>query len=479
MKDMNNTDKSEFLGKEKIFPLLIKMAAPAAAGMLVQALYNIVDTIFVGRGVGSLAIGALSLVFPIQMIVASIAMALGIGTASIVSRRLGEKRFDDASKAVGTGYTSMLAGTFILTATLVIFMRPILGFFGTTDVLMPLTSEYTKWVSIGFFFFAFSSFASTMARAEGNSKGAMIGMMVGAVLNCMLDPLFIFGFDLGVMGAAIATSISQMVSALYFISIYVRKKNTVKIRPEYFRIDTKILKESVILGIPPFIQNAGMSLLVLIVNNSLGHYGGEEAIVNYGMSNRFMSVLIMPIIGIAQGFQPIAGYNIGAKNYDRVKQSLKTAIITGLSVTMVGYSIAMIFPQACMGLFTSDTAIIESSARVLRIVMVSIPLVAVQFIGISYFQAVGKAKQSMLLGLSRQLLLFLPVLIILPLIIGLDGVWGTFPVADTLSSVLTYILLIVELKKLGRADEERKADMETEKDDYKNIQLQPELRAEA
>ena len=443
-----DNDRSEFLGTEKIFPLLIKMALPAAAGMLVQALYNIVDTIFVGRGVGPMAIGALSIVFPVQMIVSSVAMALGVGTASIVSRRLGEKKYQDASAAVGTGYTAMLAGTVILVGVLFLFMKPILVIFGVTPKMMPMAAAYTRTVIPGFFFFAFASFSSNVVRAEGNAKGAMIGMMIGAVLNCFLDPVFIFIFGLGVRGAALATTLSQIVSSLYFLSIYIRRKNAVEFSFASLRIEAGILKEASLLGIPPFIQNAGMSILALIINNTLGVHGGEAAIINYGMSHRFISLMILPLLGLAQGFQPIAGYNYGAGNFSRLRQILKTAILCGISVTAVVYVVAIILPERCMGLFTSDSDIVESSAAAFRILIMMIPIVPVQIIGTAYFQAVGKAKQSMILGLSRQFLFLIPLVLILPAVIGLRGIWSAFPIADVVSTALTSTLLVLEVRKM-------------------------------
>ncbi|HWP68109.1 MAG TPA: MATE family efflux transporter, partial [Rectinemataceae bacterium] len=400
-------------------------------------------------GVGPLAIAALAIVFPIQMIVSAIAQAIGVGTASIVSRRLGEKRHDDAARAAGTAYAAVTLATLILVVVLFLFMRPILGFFGASAETMPFAMEYTGIVGAGFFFFSLSMCASNLVRSEGNTKASMVGMLIGALLNTVLDPLFIFGFGMGVRGAAIATVISQIASCIYLFGMYAKKKTVVPIQRSYLRIDAGILGKSIVLGIPSFIQSAGMSILMLLVNTTLGRYGGDEAITTYGMVHKLLMIVIMPVLGIAQGFQPIAGYNYGAKRFDRVKTSLWTAVLTAFSIALFGYAFMMLLPRLSMGFFTSDAALISSSARVLRIVVLFIPFAAIQITGSVYFQSVGKATEALVLSLSRQFLLLIPFVLILPRFFGLNGVWMAFPVADLLSTVITVTLLVREVRKLG------------------------------
>jgi putative MATE family efflux protein len=447
---VDTSHRTAYLENDRIFPLLIKMGAPAAVGMLVNALYNIVDTIFVGQGVGPLAIAALSIVFPIQMIVSSVAQATGIGTASIVSRRLGEKRHDEAVKAVGTAYATVILVNAILVALLFAFMRPILSFFGASEEIMPYAMEYLGIVGGGFFFFGLSMCASNLVRSEGNSKASMKGMLLGAGLNIILDPIFIFGFGMGVRGAAIATVISQIASVVYLASLYTRKKTVVPFVVSEFRIRPKILGQSFLLGTPAFIQSAGMSILMLLVNTSLGRYGGDSAITTFGMIHRLNMIVIMPVIGIVQGFQPIAGYNYGAKRYDRVKATLRTTIFTATGLASIGYAFMMILPRVGMGFFTSDAALVASSARVLRILVMFVPLAAVQITGAVYFQAIGKATESVVLGLSRQFFILIPLILILPRFFGLDGIWFSYPLADLLSSAVTGTLLVREVRRLGR-----------------------------
>ena len=447
---MTESHKTDFLGRDAIFPLILKMGVPAAIGMLVNALYNVVDTIFVGHGVGPLAIAALSIVFPLQMIVSAVAQTLGVGTASIVSRRLGEKRPGDAAAAIGTAYTAVMLVTAALVAVVLLRTRPILTFFGASETIMPYALSYTRIVASGFFFFSLSMCASNLVRSEGNAKASMVGMMMGAGLNTILDPIFIFGFKMGVEGAAIATVISQVVSCAYLFSLYLRKKSHVPLKARDFRVKPAILGEATLLGAPAFIQSAGMSILALIINNSLGHYGGDLAITTYGMNQKILTIVIMPILGIVQGFQPIAGYNYGAKHYGRVKQSLKTATFTALAISLVGYAFMMLAPRLAIGMFTSDETLLASSARVLRIMVLFIPFAAVQITGSTYFQAVGKGTQSLLLGLSRQFILLIPIVVLLPMFIGVDGVWMAFPIADSISTALTATLLSREIRRLDR-----------------------------
>lgn len=449
--------KMAFLGRDKLFPLLLKMGIPAAIGMLVNALYNVVDTIFVGHGVGPLAIAALSIVFPIQMIVSSLAQAIGVGSASIVSRRLGEKREEDASKTVGSAYASIAIITATLAVLVLIFKRPILGFFGASEAIMPYAMDYLSVVTPGFFFFASSLAMSSLVRAEGNARASMVGMLIGALLNVALDPLFIFGFGMGVKGAAIATVISQVVSFCYFLFLYAAKRTHISLTLAQIRVRWKILEESLVLGAPAFIQSAGMSLLALIMNNSLGYYGGDQAITVYGMINRLNMLIIFPILGMAQGFQPIIGYNYGAHRYDRVRKAILVTMLTVFGISMFFYILIMFRSRLIMGMFTSDPSSLDLSSSVIRIMILFIPLAAIQIIGSTYFQAVGKKTQSLLLGVSRQFIILMPLILILPQFFGIIGIWSSFPIADLLSTVLTSSLLLRELRHLDDKHAEQTA----------------------
>ncbi len=455
---MNANHKTAFLGTDRIFPLLLKLGIPAAVGMIVNALYNIVDTIFVGQGVGHLAIAALSIVFPLQMIVSSLAQAIGVGASSIVSRKLGEKRPEIAAKTIGTAYAAVAAVTAVLVVLVMVFTRPILGFFGATETIMPYALEYTSVVAPGFFFFALSMTASNLVRAEGNARASMIGMMIGALTNCALDPLFIFGFRMGVAGAALATVASQAIACAYFLFLYRSGRTHVKLERADFAVRADILAESALLGAPAFMQAAGMSILALIINNSLGFYGGDEAIAIYGMNQRVVMLVIFPILGIVQGFQPIVGYNYGARSYGRVRSALKTGLATAGAIALFLYAILMLFPAACVSMFINDERLIAATASVLRVMVLFIPFAAVQILSANYFQAVGKKTPSLILGLSRQFLLLIPLVAVLPRFFGTMGIWAAFPTADFLSTILTVALLIKEVRHLGERHEREQVE---------------------
>jgi len=292
--------------------------------------------------------------------------------------------------------------------------------------------------------------ASSLVRAEGNARASMTGMLIGAILNCFLDPLFIFGFGWGVWGAAFATVISQVASCTYLLSLYLRRKTHVHLSPADFRIDFRLLGDCSVLGIPNFIQSAGMSILTLLVNTTLGRLGGDEGITIFGMVHKLNTLVIFPIIGIAQGFQPIAGYNYGARRFDRVRGIIRVGLLTVFAIASVCYGVIMIFPRAVMSLFTSDAALVAKGAGVLRVMSLFIPLAALQILGSTYFQAIGKRTHSLALGISRQFLILIPLVLVLPRFFGLIGVWSSYPVADLLSATLTTTLLIREVRRLGR-----------------------------
>ena len=416
--------------------------------MLVNALYNIVDTIFVGRGVGKEGIAALTIIFPIQMIVSSFAQAMGFGAASVLSRRLGEKRYEDAADMIGTAYTLVFISTWLLVGLLFAFLEPILRFFGTDDVIMPYTKDYLMIVGFGFIFFSMSMTANSLVRAEGNPKASMNSMLIGAITNVILDPIFIFGLKWGIKGAATATVISQIVSCGYILSLYVFKRNHITVHRTNFKIRFDLLGDSALVGIPSFVQQAGMCILAIVTNNTLLTYGGNMAITVFGMVHKFNMIIIMPIIGIAQGFQPIAGYNYGACDFGRVIKSVKTAIATAFIVACVGTAIAMLFPRQCMSIFITDSEVLNMSTFVVRMICSLITLASVQIVGATFFQAVGKPVQSLVMGLMRSFICLIPLLLILPRLFGLNGIWWSYPAADLLGTIITLVFLIPSLMHL-------------------------------
>ncbi len=445
-------NKSSFLGTEKLFPLLMKMSVPAIIGMMAAALYNVVDTIFVGRGVGPLGIAGLSIAFPIQMIVQAVGQMIGIGAASIISRKLGEKNYDEASLALGTAILSIAIFSIVIVIGIAAFFRPILSLFGATETIMPYSVEYLRNVIFGFPFIAISMAGNNMIRSEGKARTAMGTMLIGMGLNIILDPIFIFVLDMGIQGAALATVISQFCSFVWVALFYLTKKSSIRLDRGHMHIKGAFLREMLVLGLPNAVQSAGISILAVIVNNTLGLLGGDLAISTYGMLHRLLSFVFMPMIGLAQGFQPIAGYNFGAREYGRVKRILFLAAGTSISVSSFFFFLIRTFPDFFIGLFTVDADLIASSSRALKIMSLAMPLMSIQIIASVYFQAIGKGIASLLLGLSRQFLLLIPIVLILPRFIGVDGIWAAFPSSDFLSITISLVVMSFELRQLKRLE---------------------------
>lgn len=440
---------ADFLGTQKTLPLIMKLAFPATVGMLVIALYNVVDAIFLGHSVGPAAIAALSIAFPIQLLIAAIAQAVGIGAASIVSRKLGEKKYEIASSAIGTAFACITVFSLVATLLSDILLNPMLLFFGATNDILPYAKEYVFYISFGFPLFSLFMVACGAIMSEGKIVFVTYGMILSAILNVILASIFIFYLRMGIKGAATATVVSQFCSLIYFLSFYTRRKSALSICINNFKIKLDLLGEIIFLGLPNFISMCGMSILMVIVNRALGEYGGGMAISSYSIINRLYSMIIMPIIGILQAFQPIAGYNFGAANYKRVKEVLMGGMFLSSVVAAAGFVTIMAIPKFLMSMFTSDPVLISSSARALKISVLCMLVVGVQMIGAAYFQAVGKKISSLILGLLRQVIFLIPLVIIFPRFFGIDGVWFAFPFADFFATLVTIIFLMFELKHLA------------------------------
>lgn len=448
---MNKQEQSrDFMGTEPMGSLLAKLSVPAMIGMIVNALYNLVDTIFVGQGAGALAIAGLSIAFPIQMIIGGFAQMYGVGAASIVSRRLGEKRPEEAAKAAGTAITLAIATALVITIIGTVLLREMLVIFGATEDILPFAADYLSVILFGAAFLSFSMSANNIIRAEGGAKTAMMIMIVGTGLNIILDPIFIFALDMGIRGAALATVLSQICSALYALNHFRKKRSMLPFTRSSFRVDRKIAGETISLGMPTFVRQIGSSVMALAVNNMLRIYGGGMAIAAFGMINRLLIFFLMPIFGIVQGFQPIAGFNYGAKKFDRVKHVLLLATGVTSAMGLIATLIIEAFPRLLLSMFTSDAALLDLAAPALRVVMIAMPFIGIQAIGASLFQSIGKSLPALLLGLSRQFILLIPLVLLLPRFFALQGVWFSFPIADLLATAITAIWVLFEIRNLNR-----------------------------
>jgi putative MATE family efflux protein len=443
--------RSEMLGNEKIGRLLVRLSTPAIIGMMVQALYNLVDAVFVGRGVGTLGIGGITVSFPIMMIIMAFAQTIGIGGASIISRRKGEGKVEDEAYTFGNMVLlSLMISVFILIVGL-IFMVPVLKLFGATETLLPSATEYFGVIILGTPLLSFAMTVNNAARAEGNAKVAMGTMLVGAVLNIILDPVFIFGLGMGVRGAAVATVISQGASALFLFIYFASGKSEIRVGISYLRLRWPIVKEIFAVGSSAFARAAAGSIMVAIVNNTLARYGGDTAIAAFGIIFRVVHFVFMPMMGITQGLQPILGFNYGAKQYDRVKQSFNLASISASLYGLVFFIIIIAIPRTIFSAFSRDPELLSVGTTALRYMVLMLPLIGFQVVGSGLFQALGKAIEALVLSLSRQVLILIPMVIVLPLLFGIGGVWLSFPFSDALSFIITLLLVIAQMRKLAPA----------------------------
>ncbi|KUK54865.1 MAG: Multi antimicrobial extrusion protein (Na(+)/drug antiporter) [Atribacteria bacterium 34_128] len=439
------------LGEEKINKLLVNLSLPATIGMMVNALYNLVDTIFVGRGVGALAIGGLTIAFPIQMVIMAFAQMIGIGTASAISRSLGAKDIEKADYVAGNSFLLIVILSSIITAIGLTFTEPMLRLFGATDTILPYAKDYITIILWGSVFSSFAMSSNNLIRAEGNAKVAMATMLIGAILNIILDPIFIFVFKMGVKGAALATVISKFVSFLYVLTYLYSGKSSLKVKLHHLKPKMRIMIEILTVGFAAFARQVTGSVVAIVVNNSLRIFGGDMALIIVGILHRVTMFVFMPLFGVIQGMQPIVGFNYGAKKLDRVKETLKLSLITTTVIATFGWLIIELFPFAIISVFTRDAEIIEKGSTIMRIVISVIPVIGIQIVGAALFQSLGKAVPSLILALLRQVLLFIPLVIILPRVLGLGlwGIWIAYPAADILSVVLTVLFLKSELKKMS------------------------------
>ena len=443
-------NRSDMLANEKIGRLLFKLSLPAIIGMMVNALYNMVDTIFVGRWVGTLAIGALAVAFPLQMLVHTTGQTIGAGGASIISRRMGAGNKEEAGLTLGNMLLMALIIGVAFLALGMIAIVPLLKLFGTTDAMMPYAIDYFQVFLLACPFLIMNMTCANAIIAEGNSKMAMLTMAMGAVLNIILDPIFIYVLEMGVRGAAIATTISIAATCLFLLSYFIRGKSEIPVGWRFMRIKFKMAGRILAIGSPSFAREGAMSVTIGLLNNALRIYGGDVAIATFGVIFRVFAFIFMPLMGLTIGLQPIVGFNYGARQFRRVKQSIQLASAVSTAASTFGFLILVLFPELIMRIFSNDPELIALGRNALRFTAIAVPLTGVQVIGGGVFQALGKPVQALLLSLSRQVLVLIPLVLIMPRLFGLNGVWLSFPVADTLSFLITLAFLITAVKHLPR-----------------------------
>ncbi|CAF30255.1 putative MATE family efflux protein [Methanococcus maripaludis] len=441
--------KSEFLGTEDVKKLLVKLSVPAIIGMLIMALYNIVDGFFIGRWVGTAAFTGIALIFPFQMMIMAFGVTFGIGGSSLLSRKLGEGNLDFARKAGGNAISSVLILSVLITIVGVVFMVPILNLLGTSADIFPYAKDYYEIILYGTIFNSYLVAANNLVRAEGMAKVAMFAMVVPAIINIILDPILIIVFNMGIKGAAIATVLSQIIGVIYILKHQFGKNTSIKYAMNDFLINLKILKETVFIGASEFAKLIISSILLILGNNLLGIYGGDIAIAIYGVIMRIAMLLLMPVLGIVQGFQPIVGYNYGKGQLNRVSESIKLALVGTSGLCLLGFILVMIFPEKFIQIFITDPEVISQGVFATRIFFMFSFLIGAQMTIGGLYQSLGKAKPAFIISCARQTLFLMPALIILPLFFGLNGIWFSFPIGDLLGFTLASGIIFKDRKSLN------------------------------
>ncbi|MGM0397003.1 MAG: MATE family efflux transporter [Bacillota bacterium] len=450
-----NSQRAKRLGSDPIAGLLLKFSIPAIVGMMVNALYNIVDRIFIGRGVNSIAIGGIYLGMPIMLILMAFSMLVGIGGNTLVSIRLGENNKDEADRIASNSLMLLIVIGVLLGVTGFIFLEPLLRAFGASDSNIGYSMDYMRIILLGAPFQAIGFGMNNFIRGEGNPRIAMITMLIGAVLNMLMDPLFIFVFNMGVQGAALATILSQSISAMWVLKYFFSGDSILDLKREYLGLKLEYVKKIFGNGFAPFSMQIAASMVTALYNTNLQIYGGDLAISSMGVINSVAMMVLMPVFGINQGSQPIMGYNYGARQYDRVKKTLLYAALMATTITTSGFLVVQFFPEAIIRLFVgsegSQSGLLPIAVPGIRTLLFMFPIVGFQIVSTSYFQATGRPKQAMLLSLSRQVLVLIPALLVLPPLLGLKGVWMAGPIADFTASLITAFLVFHSVRNLDKA----------------------------
>ena len=441
------------LGTEKIGKLLMKYAGPAIIAMTASSLYNMIDSIFIGHGVGPLAIAGLAVTFPLMNLSAAFGTLVGVGASTILSVLLGQKNYDVANKVLGNVVTLNIIIGLVFMSVALTFLDPILYFFGASENTIVYAREYMQVILLGNVITHLYLGLNNQLRASGNPRMAMNLTIMTVILNVIFAPLFIFVFEMGIRGAALATVIAQFVALVVILRYFSNQGRLLHFQKRNLRLDRRIAKDSLSIGLAPFLMNSAACLVTLFINQQLKSYSGDLAIGAYGIVNRISFLFIMINMGLNQGMQPIAGYNYGARKYSRVKEVYKKTVKYATLVAMAGFVVSIAFPHAAVSVFTSDAELIELAAKGLVLINLMLPLVGFQMVTSNLFQCLGMINKSIILSMSRQLLFLLPLLYVMPMFLDAKGIWLSFPISDFLASMVTFIMLMGLLRKLRKLND--------------------------
>lgn len=440
------------LGTENIRKLLMRYAIPAIVAMTAASLYNMMDSIFIGHGVGSLGIAGLAVTFPFINLAAAFGSLVGVGASAVVSMKMGQKDLKSAEAVLGNVILmNIIIGTLFMTVCL-IFLNPILYFFGASESTLPYARDYMKVILYGNIITHVYMGLNEVMRASGYPQRAMAATLFAVAINGVLNALFIFVFDMGIQGAALGTIVAQLMALTGVLLHFSSRKSYIRFKRGIFHIKRHIIWAMLAIGLAPFLMNLCSCLVVLLINNGLKDLGGDMYVGAFGIINRIAFLFFMIVMGFNQGMQPIVGYNFGAKQYDRVIRTLKYTLFCAIGTTTLGFLLCQLFPRTIIYMFTTDAALMDISEHGLRLIIAMLPIVGFQMVSTSFFQSIGMAKKAIFLSLTRQLIFLIPCLMILPGFWGVDGIWGSIPVADFAAAITSGLMLLYQLKKFNKMD---------------------------
>lgn len=442
------------LGTKPVGKLLMQYSIPAIIAMTAASLYNMVDSIFIGQGVGPMAISGLAITFPFMNLTAAFGAAIGVGASTCISVKLGQRDYSSANRILGNTFTLNLIVGIAIGIICLLFLDPILRFFGASNQTIVYARDYMEVILAGNVFSHMYFGLNAVLRSASKPRHAMFATIFTVVINTLLDPIFIYTFQLGIRGAAYATILSQILALIWQMKLFSNKKELIRFTSGTYRLQKDLVRNIIGIGMSPFAMNVCACIVVIFINKGFVAYGGDLAVGAYGIDNRVAFFFIMITMGVTQGMQPIAGYNYGSQQLDRLMKVLRYSVYAGVAVMTTGFLVAMFLPELCVRMFTSDETLIAMAVRGIRIDMAAFPVVGYQMVVTNFFQSIGKAKISMFLSLSRQLLFLIPLLIVLPPQLGVDGVWLSLPVSDVIAAIVAAVMMFIYMKKFNRQHKE-------------------------
>lgn len=447
---MDNKKATLELGTKPVGKLLAQYALPAIIAMTAASLYNIIDRVFIGQVVGPMAISGLAITFPFMNLAAAFGAAVGVGASTTISVKLGQKDYESAENILGNTITLNLIVGLAFGGICLLFLDPILRFFGASDATLPYARDFMQVILAGNVFSHMYFGMNAVLRAASKPQMAMFATIFTVGMNILLDVVFILWWHWGIKGAAFATIISQVLALCWQMKLFTNKSELLHLKRGIYKLKSNLVRNIISIGISPFLMNACACVIVIFINNQLVRFGGDMAVGAYGIANSIAMIFVMFVIGLNQGMQPIAGYNYGAQQYDRMMRVVKLSIITAVCIMLTGWSLAMFAPYHCARMFTTDPELIKGSIKAIHIIMMMFPLIGSQMVITNFFQCIGKVKISIFLSLSRQLLFLLPLLVILPNFYGINGVWASMPTSDFIAVVVAVTIMLVFLRRFKK-----------------------------